>query len=116
MQPNLAEDVEHYFDLMTIYGESMQFEYLQDVADIMEKRMEAARNAVLEIPNLKIQSVVWMRFICFRPIHRIECETGWSRRTIYRYLKKGLENIRAMNKGDQAGKLPEAGSGAAADQ
>ena len=113
MRPNLADDVENYFDLMTIYGQCLQSEYLQTEAEKLEKRMEAARDAVLAIPDLKIQSAVWMRFINFQTVHRIECETGRSRRTIYRYLQKGLENIRAM---DQAGKLPEAGSGAAADR
>ena len=103
MKPDIAGDVENYFDLMTIYGECLQREYLQKEVEMLEKRMEAARAAVLSIPDLKIQSAVWMRFITFQTVHRIECKTGRSRRTIYRYLEKGLEEIRAMNGTDQAG-------------
>lgn len=116
MRPDIADDVINYIELMRMRAYCMQYEDLQETAEEIEDRMEAARNAVLALPDLKIQTVLWLRYIAFLPIRRIVIDTERSRRTVYKYLKKGIAEIREMNGADQAGKLPEAGSGAAADQ
>ena len=93
---DVAKDIIGYMDLMRLYGATMSIEYLQDTAESFDKRMTEARNAILSLSDLKVQSVLWMHYITFYSIHRIKRETGYSKRTIYRYIRRGLDEIRVM--------------------
>ena len=94
--PNIEEDITGYLELMRLYGLTACIEYLQEDAEGFEKRLKAAREAILSIHEIKIQSVIWMHYISGYTIHRIKRETGYSKRTIYRYIRQGLDEIREM--------------------